>query len=188
MPGGRQFLDGTIGADLPTKQVAEMFNVNNCIVSQTNPMIIPFMDHSHKFTNSRLYFHFFKFWDLFVKIGFNEVKHRFNQLSDLKIIPKNISRYFNLLVQEYSGDVTIAPVPRLWDLLGALRNPSKLMMEYFSKIGQTATFPKVPKLKQMLKIELKLDQLYRASKRLVVQKDFVSQRLFASTESLDLSK
>jgi hypothetical protein len=33
MPGGRKFLDGSIGADLPMQKLSEFFNVNNFIVS-----------------------------------------------------------------------------------------------------------------------------------------------------------
>lgn len=33
----RQFLDGSLGHDLPMNKLSIFFNVNNFIVSQTNP-------------------------------------------------------------------------------------------------------------------------------------------------------
>jgi len=42
----RKFLDGSIGHDLPMNQLSIFFNVNNFIVSQTNPHVIPFMDYT----------------------------------------------------------------------------------------------------------------------------------------------
>lgn len=42
----RKFLDGSIGHDLPMNQISILFNVNNFIVSQTNPWVIPFMDYT----------------------------------------------------------------------------------------------------------------------------------------------
>lgn len=42
----RKFLDGSIGHDLPMNQLSILFNVNNFIVSQTNPWVIPFMDYT----------------------------------------------------------------------------------------------------------------------------------------------
>lgn len=38
--GGRKFIDGSVGADLPRQKVSEFFNVNNFLVSQTNPWYI----------------------------------------------------------------------------------------------------------------------------------------------------
>lgn len=42
----RKFLDGSIGHDLPMNKLSIFFNVNNFIVSQTNPWVIPFMDYT----------------------------------------------------------------------------------------------------------------------------------------------
>lgn len=42
----RKFLDGSIGHDLPMEKLSILFNVNNFIVSQTNPWVIPFMDYT----------------------------------------------------------------------------------------------------------------------------------------------
>lgn len=42
----RKFVDGSIGQDLPMNQLSILFNVNNFIVSQTNPWVIPFMDYT----------------------------------------------------------------------------------------------------------------------------------------------
>jgi predicted acylesterase/phospholipase RssA len=45
----RQFVDGSIGHDLPMNKLSIFFNVNNFIVSQTNPYVIPFMDYTEEF-------------------------------------------------------------------------------------------------------------------------------------------
>ena len=42
-PAGLKFVDGTIAADLPMKRLAEQFNVNAFIVSQTNPWVTPWL-------------------------------------------------------------------------------------------------------------------------------------------------
>lgn len=42
----RKFLDGSIAHDLPMNKLSIFFNVNNFIVSQTNPWVIPFMDYT----------------------------------------------------------------------------------------------------------------------------------------------
>lgn len=45
----RKFLDGSIAHDLPMNKLSIFFNVNNFIVSQTNPWVIPFMDYTEDF-------------------------------------------------------------------------------------------------------------------------------------------
>lgn len=42
-PAGVQIMDGSIQADVPTQRLAELFHVNNCIVSQVNPHVVPFV-------------------------------------------------------------------------------------------------------------------------------------------------
>lgn len=37
---GRKFIDGSVDADLPKKKLSEFFNVNNFLVSQTNPWLV----------------------------------------------------------------------------------------------------------------------------------------------------
>ena len=43
---GVKWADGSLYADLPTKRLAELFNVNHFIVSQTNPHVVPFLTHA----------------------------------------------------------------------------------------------------------------------------------------------
>ena len=40
---GLKFIDGSVKADLPMHRLAELFNVNAFIVSQTNPWVIPLL-------------------------------------------------------------------------------------------------------------------------------------------------
>ena len=38
-----QFVDGSVGSDLPMQRLTELFNVNTFIVSQVNPHVCPFV-------------------------------------------------------------------------------------------------------------------------------------------------
>ena len=38
-----QFVDGSLGADIPTERVGELFNINTYFVSQVNPHLMPFI-------------------------------------------------------------------------------------------------------------------------------------------------
>jgi len=39
----QRYVDGSVGADLPMQRLAELFNVNNFIVSQVNPHVVMFL-------------------------------------------------------------------------------------------------------------------------------------------------
>lgn len=116
----RKFLDGSIANDLPMNKLSIFFNVNNFIVSQTNPWVIPFMDYTEDFrtiTNPILIkvliiCHQIKNFVL------SEIKHRASQL--VFVFPSAITKFLNLFTQSYVGNITIWPVPSIANYLRIL--------------------------------------------------------------------
>lgn len=45
----RRWRDGSLEEDLPLQTLRELFNVNNFLVSQTNPHIVPILNFKNKF-------------------------------------------------------------------------------------------------------------------------------------------
>lgn len=41
--GGTEFVDGSLRADIPLREMAALFNANKFIVSQVNPHVTPFI-------------------------------------------------------------------------------------------------------------------------------------------------
>lgn len=78
-----KYIDGSISADLPMQRISELFNVNIFIVSQTNPYVIPFLeaDDDKELFNSEK--RKFNFWKLLKNLLFSEIKHRFQQVTDV---------------------------------------------------------------------------------------------------------
>jgi hypothetical protein len=52
-----------------------------------------------------------------------------------------MSRMLGLFAQDYTGHVTITPVPQFTDYLKILTNPSKEMIDYCTKHSSKRTFP-----------------------------------------------
>jgi len=120
-----KFIDGSISADLPMQRLSELFNVNMFIVSQTNPWVIPFLDIEDVveiYNKERKMFNLWKFIKSFI---FGEIKHRFLQIKSLGIFPNIVTRWFNLITQDYRGHVTIFPLPKVMDYLKLISNPEK---------------------------------------------------------------
>jgi predicted acylesterase/phospholipase RssA len=136
-----KFIDGSIMADLPMQRMSELFNVNTFIVSQVNPMVIPFLDQddNKEFFNTEK--NKFNFWRLLKNLLFSEIKHRCQQIQSLGILPNSLSKILNIITQDYRGHVTIFPVPKITDYLSVLSNPTKESIQYCCKHSAKRTFP-----------------------------------------------
>ncbi len=127
----KQFMDGSIGHDLPMNKLSIFFNVNNFIVSQTNPWyflwlfrVIPFMDYTEEFkmNTNPFMIHFLLFCHRIKEFILSEAKHRAFQMS--YIFPSAITKFLNLFTQSYVGNITIWPVPSVSNYLRMMENPT----------------------------------------------------------------
>ena len=85
MPEGEKYyLDGSLDADLPKKVISQLFNVNYSLVSQANPMVIPFIGRSKRNQFSRKFI-FWKIYEWIGKLIYSEIVHRVKQIVDLGI-------------------------------------------------------------------------------------------------------
>ncbi|KAI8618576.1 acyl transferase/acyl hydrolase/lysophospholipase [Chytriomyces sp. MP71] len=159
-PSGHRWIDGSVEGDLPMTRISELFDVNHFIVCQVNPHIMPFLNKSLSETwilraaNNLAYL---------IK---SEALHRLNQLSELGINWNPLHRLKSILVQKYSGDVTIVPDMSLLDYANLITNPNAELTEYFAYMGERATWPKVPLIQNHVKIEICIDRaLHRLKAR-----------------------
>eukprot|EP00494_Astrolonche_serrata_P028779 UN29046 len=99
---GTEFSDGSFGSDIPTTGLSHLFNVNNFIVSQVNPHILPLQKMPHIPV----------VWAVFQYI-MNEFKlaidTTFNFLGRYGLLPRSLTWLHSSLVQQYFGDITIFP-------------------------------------------------------------------------------
>ena len=79
-------------------RISESFNVNNFIVSQTNPFVIPFLDHSLHYRNHNVVLKKLMQLSQWVKeFALSEVRHRTLQMNKLGLVPNVIKRYVNMM-------------------------------------------------------------------------------------------
>jgi len=161
---GKKFVDGSLGADLPTQKISELFNVNFFVVSQVNPWVIPFMDHSESHRHSKRQF-FLRIWEYFKTLILSEVVHRVNQFRQIGLFPAEPSRYLNLITQTYTGHTTISPVPHFIDYLTVLKNPSYKRLCEGEKWGSRNTYPKMNRIEIAMTIEKSLEANHQKAKR-----------------------
>ena len=116
-----------------------MFNANYFIVSQANPLITSFMNSKRHSLSSRGYY-WYGFVDKVYELFTSEVRYRLNQLATLGLIPKFFSKWVNLVVQDYYGDLTIHHKPTIGDYLKILSHPTEDLCKYFMRKGELRSF------------------------------------------------
>ena len=115
-----QFVDGSVGSDLPMQRLTELFNVNTFIVSQVNPHVCPFvsvdMGHVHHTKFQKLTLRICK------KLVGNSIKFILRQLDVVGLLPTYIKGLVQIIVKSYKGHVTIVPSPSMTDYSNLLEN------------------------------------------------------------------
>jgi len=151
---GVEWIDGSVQADLPFKRISTLFNVSSYIVCQTNFHVLPFLHKAHHPNMKSLY------WKIFQTCEW-DIRSRALNLSRLGLFPKifgqDISKVFK---QKYHGDLTL--VPRFTTLqvfgLKSLVNPDEEDMNVYLQNGQSAAWPYLGVIKEMLRLERAIDK------------------------------
>eukprot|EP00834_Sanchytrium_tribonematis_P002003 NODE_55_length_29507_cov_0.809712.p6 type:complete len:448 gc:universal NODE_55_length_29507_cov_0.809712:2688-4031(+) len=112
------FIDGSVDNDLPMQRISEMFNVNQFIVAQVNPHVVPFLSKSIVKTRFRT------MCEGIMGLIFEEIKLRVRQMQELTPLPSLIRKIFSISDQTYTGDITLCPNIPFVDYLKMLTNPS----------------------------------------------------------------
>jgi TAG lipase/steryl ester hydrolase/phospholipase A2/LPA acyltransferase len=171
-PTPQRWIDGSVDNDLPMTRLAEMFNVNFCIVSQTNPHVVPFLakddatiSHASQSTSSTtsgdwLY--------TLTNLAKGEALYRMQVLADLGIFPNLVTKARSVLSQKYSGDITILPEINYRDFPRMLKNPTSEFMVQACLCGERATWPKLSRIRNQCAIELELDNAVQQLRARVV--------------------
>ncbi|MBK9623429.1 MAG: DUF3336 domain-containing protein [Rhodocyclaceae bacterium] len=145
-----RWVDGAIQSDLPTQRLAELYNVNHRIVSQTNPHVLPFMSDPTRKEG------WVRFLNDLVK---GELQYRSKQVLQLAsyglnqgIIKALLEGVVAVVDQQYLGDVTIHPPIRSRDYVRVLGNLSHNEFRAWVLTGERATWPKIAMIRDQTTI------------------------------------
>ncbi|RKP25290.1 acyl transferase/acyl hydrolase/lysophospholipase [Syncephalis pseudoplumigaleata] len=130
-------------------RMTELFNINHFIVSQANPLIVPFISKGPGHGSESISI---KLRNL---LG-SELKHRIRQMGQMHLLPKPIT---NMFAERVSGNVTISPRLNLRDFKMLLSNPTNSLVKYWIVKGEQSTWPMLPLISNRCSIELALDRV-----------------------------
>ena len=151
-----RWIDGSIEGDLPAQILERLFNVNNFIVSQVNPHVVPFLQREDDKPVAKAS------QPGWIRHGLSIA--RANALYALDNVKDHRAPNFflksghSILSQKYTGDITILPDISWVKWSEVLANPSHEFIMTAVKHGERATWPKLDRIRNHLLIELALDR------------------------------
>ncbi|AOY87666.1 phospholipase [Marinobacter salinus] len=147
MPSER-WIDGSVHGDLPLMRMARLHNVNRTIVSQANPHVVPFISHHHQ-----------RGPGITAKKAVTSLMHaqlatalQLTRSASLSVVRPLLEQAYAMTTQTYLGDINIHfPFrPLLYPKL--LANPSREDLDMFIRIGEQATWPRLPMIRDQTRI------------------------------------
>ncbi|MBT0587450.1 DUF3336 domain-containing protein [Alteromonas oceanisediminis] len=174
----RRFADGSLMADLPFERLARLYGVNHSIVSQTNPLAVPFLSRNPKDTDTLA--------GITVRHAANLAKVNSIFAFDLLSSAINnrgaklaIHKVRSIIDQQYVGDVNILPERGMRSLAHLWSNPTVDSIAELIKSGERATWPELDYIERSTLIS----QTLRRSLKNLKQRE---QRVLANHQGLHL--
>ena len=154
----RKWVDGSLSDDLPMKRLSRLYGVNHFIVSQTNPLILPFLNAEKRnrsliSTVSNTALNTMKDWGL-------AASHLMQKpFKDNSYASKFINGYIALVSQTYTGDINILPSSRFLSPAQILASRSSEEVIELLTEGQRATWPTIERIRIQTHISRTLNRL-----------------------------
>lgn len=170
-------------------RLAEMFNVNHFIVSQVNPHVIPFLAKEEDFIAAQVHNEGSSqpgWVYTMMNLAKAEAVHRMHVVAEMGIFPNALTKARSVLIQKYSGDITIFPEISYTDFPRMLKNPTTDFILQAMLSGERATWPKMSRIRNHCAIELALDDAVQQLRaRVVFSPSQIDLRLNTFTNVLD---
>ncbi|WP_210401755.1 DUF3336 domain-containing protein [Lacimicrobium sp. SS2-24] len=147
----RKFADGSLMADMPFNRLARLYGVNHSIVSQTNPLAVPFLSRTKQ--RSKGLFSLTK--KHLVNLAKSNSVYAFDVMENLipgRATKLGIHKLRSIIDQQYVGDINILPERGLGSLKYLLTNPTEDGLRALIRAGEKATWPQLDLIERSTKI------------------------------------
>jgi TAG lipase/steryl ester hydrolase/phospholipase A2/LPA acyltransferase len=151
-----KWVDGSIYQDIPLQSLGRLHNVKFSIVSQSNPFVLPFMvlsEHDNQLiaiTRQSIISS-----AKFSAASATQIAGNLVNSGSLRAFLRGVT---SLIGQNYVGDVTIRAPAKLSLYKKLLTNPNEDALKEYSLLGQQATWPFIPRIRNQLRIHKAIDE------------------------------
>ncbi|MDH5456045.1 MAG: DUF3336 domain-containing protein [Gammaproteobacteria bacterium] len=159
--GSRRWVDGSLSEDLPAKRLARLYGVNHYIVSQTNPLVIPFINDRERKpdTWSALKHATFSSAKTWVNAGATVLNRPLSAVPEIKRVTNSLLSVMN---QSYVGDITILPLTKFHNPFRALSWRTHEEIVGLMDEGERATWPQLERIRIQTLISRTLDPILQS--------------------------
>ena len=147
----RRFVDGSLMADLPFRQLSRLYGVNHSIVSQTNPLAVPFLS-SNRAGATTLTGLTFRHISQLAKSNSIFAFDMLENLTGNKAARLAIYKVRSVIDQQYVGNINILPHKQLRSLSQILANPTSESITSLIRSGEKATWEHIDVIERNTKI------------------------------------
>lgn len=155
----RRWVDGSVSDDLPTKRIARLYAVNHFVVSQTNPLVLPFLRAGGGGSGGALG----RYRKALRRITLEVVDANLAALEGPSQRHPTLERWVTMtrsvINQRYTGDINIFPDYRLVDPRKLMRLRTEAEVLALIRHGERATWQKVEMVRLQSAIGRTLDDI-----------------------------
>ena len=154
----RRWVDGSLSDDLPMKRLSRLYGANHFIVSQANPLALPFLsaeknNQSLTSTISQTALGTMRDWGL-------AASHLLQKpLNDDSYLNKLLNIYISVVSQTYTGDINILPTARFLNPVKFLANRKPEEIHELINEGQRSTWPVIERIRIQTQISRALNDI-----------------------------
>ncbi len=154
----RRWVDGSVTHDIPTKRLERLYGVNHHIVSQANPIALPFATDTRKQMApieaiQHASMATFKAWLNANMVIFQKPLEMVPPLNSLA----NMAR--SVINQDYTGDINIIRPPKYWSPTKILSDLAQEDIDELIDTGMRTAWPKVEMVRTQTAISRALDAI-----------------------------
>lgn len=152
----QKWVDGSMKSDIPILRLRRLHNVNHTIVSQTNPLVLPFMQLKGTEQDTFLY----EPRDFLLSNVRTQLQYAAKlggRYAPVAPVRQRLSDAHSLLEQDYRGNVTILPKFKLVNYLRMAANPTVAEVEDYVLEGERSIWPKLAMIRNQTMISQTLD-------------------------------
>ncbi|TDF38400.1 DUF3336 domain-containing protein [Alteromonadaceae bacterium M269] len=148
----RVFADGSLMADLPFERLARLYGVNHSIVSQTNPVAVPFLPRHDKAPQKGLGALAMQHITNMAKINSIFVCDMLENMTSSNGAKLGIHKVRSLIDQQYVGDINVMPELSFENIKCLLANPTREGIQRLIDDAEKATWSKLDVIERSMRI------------------------------------